>query len=193
MQWDSRQTLRRRSLKIARAKSTAVAFLTIVAFASGDVSSASSVSSAQIAIHEQGTTNSNPKLPFDKRYPHGTFTIQLAGLTPNPAGTTALVPQPAQTRYVDGETQIPFVGSDTLTTKGGKLELAFKGVHIDVNSKLGSSGVATGPAAEYGTWTVRSGTGTFAGWKGGGVWAASIYGYGLVQPYSVEWDGSITR
>jgi hypothetical protein len=40
---------------------------------------------------------------------------------------------------------------------------------------------------------VRSGTGTFAGWRGGGKWADDIFGYGLVEQYSVEWDGFITR
>jgi hypothetical protein len=48
-----------------------------------------------------------------------------------------------------------------------------------------------GPAAEYGTWKIKTATGIYHGWKGGGIWAAVVYG-GKVEPYSVEWDGSIT-
>lgn len=172
------------------ALAAAVLFLAATASAQPRTSVASRM---QIAIHEQGTSLTDPKLPFDKRYPHGTFVLDLAGLTPSPSGTTIIIPQPGATRYVDGETQIPFAGTNKLTSKTGQLELAFKGIHIDVNSKLGTNGQATGPGVEYGTWTVRSGTGTYKGWKGGGIWASASYGYGRIQPYSVEWNGYITR
>jgi hypothetical protein len=123
-----RADIRRGRPKIDRKTSTVVAclLLIVVASASGDVSSAATASVSQIAIHEHGTVSYDPKLPFDRKYPHGTFTLQLAGLTSNPAGTTRIVPQPGQTTHVDGETQIPVVGTDTLTTKDGTLELAYK-------------------------------------------------------------------
>jgi len=71
--------------------------------------------------------------------------------------------------------------------------LSVKGTHIDVNSKLNTSGQLVGPAAEHGTWKIKSATGIYQGWKGGGNWASIGSGYENVQPYSVEWDGYITR
>ena len=94
---------------------------------------------------------------------------------------------------VKGQEQIPFVATDHLTGKTGKIVLAVKGTHIDVNSKLNISGQVVGPAAEYGTWKIRTATGIYQGWKGGGNWASVAYSYRNVQPDSVEWDGYITR
>ena len=50
----------------------------------------------------------------------------------------------------------------------GKLELAFTGIHIDLNDKLASNGVAVGPAAEYGTWDGQIGDGNLQRKEDGG-------------------------
>ena len=153
----------------------------------GGVASGNTASKAQINIHESGTINT-AKPPFAQGAIRGKFTIQL-NLSPfGPGGTTAIVPSPAPTKYVNGEEQIPFTATDHLTSKTGTLELAIKGIHIDVNINANR----LGPAAEYGTWKIRSATGIYEGWKGGGNWASVAYGYGKLQPYSVEWSGYIT-
>ena len=123
---------------------------------------------------------------------HGKFTIELKKDPFGLGGTTVVYPEPITTRLVNGQEQTRFAGSDRLTSKTGTMELAFKGVEINVNSKLSPSGHRIGPAAEYGTWKIRAATGIYEGWKGGGNFAAVAYGYGNVQPYSVEWDGYIT-
>ena len=94
---------------------------------------------------------------------------------------------------MNGEDQQPFAGSDTMTSKAGQLFPAFKGTHIDVNSKLLPSGQRVGPNVEYPTWKIRSATGMYQGWRGGGNWASVTYGYKALQQYSVEWDGYITE
>ena len=71
--------------------------------------------------------------------------------------------------------------------------IAFNGTHIPVNNKATSSGIAVGPAVESGTWKIKSASGAYEGWKGGGLFAAAIYGYTINPSYSVEWDGEITR
>jgi hypothetical protein len=149
----------------------------------------STASRSTIAIHEHGT---NPVAQGSAGM-RGTFTIDLAGAKSGPSGTTYSYPDPSPTRYVDGEAQTPFVGTDTLTSKQGHIELAVIGTHIDVNNKLLSSGSVVGPAAEYGTWTIKTATGIYRRWRGGGNWASVTYGYGDVEPYSVEWDGYVTR
>lgn len=152
----------------------------------GGVASANTASKAQINIHESGTINTakGPSAPGAIR---GKFTIQLKLSAFGPGGTTAIVPVPATTKYVNGEEQIPFTATDNLTSKTGTLELAITGIHIDVNVNANR----LGPAAEYGTWKIKSATGIYAGWKGGGSWASVAYGYGKLQPYTVEWSGYI--
>jgi hypothetical protein len=93
---------------------------------------------------------------------------------------------------VNGQAEIPLTGSDTLTSKSGQITLALRGTYVGVNSTLSSSGQALGPGAEYGTWKIKSASGMYQGWKGGGNWAAVISGYSIAQPYSLEWDGYIT-
>ena len=154
----------------------------------GGVASGNTASKAQINIHESGKINT-AKPPFAQGAIRGKFTIQLKLSPFGPGGTTAIVPVPAPTKYVNGEEQIPFTATDHLTSKAGTLELAIKGIHIDVNVKDTND---RGPFAEYGTWKIRAATGTYEGWKGGGSWASAAVGYGKIQPYSVEWDGYIT-
>jgi hypothetical protein len=57
-----------------------------------------------------------------------------------------------------------------------------------VNGKLTSSGFLVGPAVEYGTWRIKTATGIYQGWKGGGIWASATYGHVHPGPYSVERD-----
>jgi hypothetical protein len=182
--------LARRRAHAASGLSIVVA-LAIVAGALGSPSarSASTASRKQIAIHEQGT---------DNRLGQGTagavrgkFTIELAKTPFGPGGTTVIYATPSGTRQVNGQVQIPFGATDRLTSKNGTIDLAISGIHIDVNGKLHPSGTFIGPAAEYGTWKIRTATGIYQGWRGGGNWASVASGYRNRQPYSVEWDGYV--
>lgn len=160
-----------------------------IAVVVGGVASASTASPSLIEIHEQGTDNrTRPGVTGAVR---GKFTIELKKTPLGPGGTTVIYALPGISRLVKGQEQTPFTGRDRLTSKTGTIELAFKGTHIDVNSKLSSSSRRLGPAAEYGTWKIAAATGIYEGWKGGGNFAAVAYGYKNLQPYSVEWDGYI--
>jgi hypothetical protein len=163
--------------------------LAIVPSAATGVASGNGASRSLIAIHEHGTERRTvqnvPNL--------GEFTIELDKTPFGPGGTTAVYALPPGITYVNGQQRVAVTGSDTLTSKTGRIELRFNGTHIDLNSKLLPSGDLVGPAAEYGTWKITSATGIYQGWKGGGDWAAVLYGYGKVEPYSVEWDGYISR
>jgi hypothetical protein len=161
-----------------------------IAVAVGGIASASTASRSLIEIHEQGKNLVNrPGVTGSVR---GTFTIQLKKAPFGPGGTTVVFAEPAKTRLVNGQEQTSFVASDRLTSKTGTIEIAAKGIHIDVNSKLSPAGRRVAPAAEYGTWKIRAATGIYEGWTGGGNFASVAYGYGSVEPYSVEWDGYIT-
>jgi hypothetical protein len=161
----------------------------VIALAVGGVARGTTASTSLIAIHEHGT---DPVASIS-RGATGNFTIQLAGSHFGPAGSTYNVPDPALDTHVNGEDQIPFIGRETLSSAKGRIELAYVGTEIMVNSKPLPSGSVVGPAVEYGTWKVKTASGIYRGWKGGGNWAAVIHGYGRVEPYSVEWDGYITR
>ena len=161
----------------------------LVAPAPAGVASGSGTTRSQIAIHEQGKHNiTHESLPI-----LGTFTIELAGASFGPKGTTRIAPYLGATTYVNGQTRTALTGTDTLTSTKGRIVLAITGTHIDVNGKLTSSGYLVGPAVEYGTWKIKSATGIYRGWKGGGNWALDAYGYAQPEPYSAEWDGYITR
>jgi hypothetical protein len=156
------------------------------------VASGGTASKSQIAIHEVGK-QLQTGTQSQGNFPRGTFTIDLA-LTPfGPKGTTIATSSPSNPTQVKGQERTQFTGTDTLKSTKGQLELAFRGVHIEVNDKLTPSGFHVGPAVEYGTWKVRTATGIYQGWRGGGNWAAVLYGYGKSQPYSVEWDGYVTH
>jgi len=159
----------------------------LAVLAVGGVASGNTASKAQVNIHESGMINT-AKPPYAQGHVRGKFAIQLKLSPFGPGGTTAIVPVPAPTKYVNGEEQIPFTATDYLTSKTGTLELGIKGIHIDVNLNRND----LGPAAEYGTWKIRSAKGIYEGWKGGGNWASVAYGYGKLQPYTVEWDGYVT-
>ena len=152
----------------------------------GGVANGSTASKAQVNIHESGKIDTAK--PDVQGAIRGKFTIQFKLSPFGPGGTTVIFPAPATTKYVNGEIQVPFTATDHLTSKTGSLELAIRGTHIDVNPNRNR----VGPAAEYGTWKIRSATGVYDGWKGGGNWASVSYGYARIQPYSVEWDGYIT-
>jgi hypothetical protein len=143
-------------------------------------------SQLQIAIHEQGIDHQNGG-------PNGTFTIDLALPGFAASGKTHISNTPGPTKYVQGQQQIPFGGEDTLTTGKGQIVIGFSGTHIPVNNRATSAGYAVGPAVEHGTWKIKSASGAYQGWKGGGPFAAAIYGYTINPSYSVEWDGEITR
>ena len=160
--------------------------VSVIAVAVGGGASGATASKSLVAIHVQGA---NPLNQYTKGI-HGSFNVELAK-TPFARGTSLIYPTPAATRIVNGQEQTSFAGEDTLTNAKGKLVLAFRGIHIDVNGKL-VSGQVVGPAAEYGTWKVRSATGIYQGWRGGGNWASVACCYQNAQPYSVEWDGYIT-
>src|SRR5579864_4068693 len=161
-----------------------------LAMAAAGVASRIGASRSQIAIHEQGMYINNPT-PATPTL--GKYTIELAGATFGPAGATNITYDPSNPTYDKGEQQSSLIGADTLRNTNGTLELAFKGIHIQVNGKLTPSGQVVAPFVEYGTWTIRTATGIYAGWKGGGKWTSVAYGYRYAEPYSVEWDGYITR
>jgi hypothetical protein len=158
--------------------------------ASAAQSRSGAAASEQIAIHEHGTIPTRG--PGDAGF-NGSFSIELA-LTPfGQGGTSRTAFQISLVRHVSGQAQIPLAGVDTLTGKSGTLQLAFSGVYIPINTKLEYGNTAVGPAVEHGAWRITAATGVYNGWTGGGVWAAVVDGYGHLQPYSVEWDGDITR
>ena len=161
----------------------------VIALVLSGAATGAAASRSKIAIHEDGTNAQNSPANTGVR---GVFTIELAGRPYGPAGTTLIYPSPGGTRYVNGEAQIPFSGTNHLTSKKGTLELAFTGIHIDVNMKVTPSGDVVGSGAEYGTWKISAATGIYKGWKGGGNFAAVLYGYQNLQPHAVEWDGYVT-
>jgi hypothetical protein len=166
--------------------SALVAAVLILAATAAAKPTASMASKLQIAVHEQGIDHHNGG-------PNGTFTIDLAVPGFAASGKTHISNGPGATKYVQGQQRIPFSGEDTLTTSKGQIVIAFNGTHIPVNNKATSSGIAVGPAVESGTWKIKSASGAYQGWKGGGPFAAAIYGYTINPSYSVEWDGKITR
>lgn len=143
-----------------------------------------------IAIHEQGENLQEDQVIG--HCPCGKYTVDLRGARFGPAGTSRIFPDPSARRNVRGQEQQLLAGTDALTSKAGQLVLAFAGTQVTLNGRLSPSGEVVGPAVEYGTWKVKTATGSYRGWKGGGSWAAAFYGYGRVQPYSVEWDGYLT-
>jgi hypothetical protein len=161
----------------------------LVAMAAAGVASGSNASRSQIAIHEQGKHN----ITNESRPILGTFTIELAGVPFGPRGTTRISPSPGATTHVNGQTRLALSATDTLTSAKGQIVLAISGIHIDVNGKLTPSGFFVGPAVEYGAWRIKTATGIYQGWKGGGIWASATYGYAQPETYSAEWDGYITR
>ena len=163
--------------------------VSVIALAVGGVASGNTASRSLIEIHESGTINQTK--PDSQGAVRGKFTIMLKKTPFGPGGTTVIYGNPGSTRSVNGEVQTHFTATDHLTSKTGTLEIAVTGTHIDLNTKLAPSGLV-GSAAEYGTWKIRSATGIYEGWKGGGNWASAAVGYGKNQPYSVEWDGYIT-
>jgi hypothetical protein len=166
--------------------------VSVLALALGGEARGTAASKSQIAIHEQGK-NPQTNLQAKGAFPRGTFTIDLALSPFGPRGTTVITTSPGNPRQVNGQKVTQFTGTDTLKNTKGQLELAFRGIHIEVNNKLTPSGFQVGPSVEYGTWKIRTATGIYEGWKGGGNWAAALYGYSPSQPYSVEWDGHITH
>jgi hypothetical protein len=81
---------------------------------------------------------------------------------------------------VGGQAQYPVTGYNDLKTKKGTLNFSFVGISILVNGKFYN---------EYGSWKVRSGTGMYKGWKGGGRWAD----VGTPSADNIEWDGVVTH
>jgi hypothetical protein len=165
--------------------------VSLIALALGDAARGTTASRSLIAIHEKGTDNINVQGPNGAT--RGKFTIELQKTPFGPAGTTIIYPIPTSTRSVNGQEQIPFVATDHLTSKAGTIELKIKGVHVDVNSKLSSSGHVVGPSVEQGTWKIGTATGMYQGWRGGGNFASVIDSYRSVRPYDVEFDGYITH
>jgi hypothetical protein len=142
----------------------------------------------EIAIHEQGM-NADTHLGRIA----GKFSIDLALVPSGHTGTTRITTELGHQNVVEGQMQIGFAGNDTLTSKNGTLTLAFQGVHIPINNKAKSNGETLGPDVEHGTWRIKTASGVYAGWKGGGLRAALLDGYEQAQSYSVEWDGMVTR
>jgi hypothetical protein len=170
---------------MAAVRRVASVVVLLVAAAAAGVAPGSGASRSQIAIHEQGKHNiTNESLPIV-----GTFTIELAGAPFGPKGTTRISPSPGATTHTDGQTRLALTATDTLTSTKGRIVLAITGIHIDVNGKLTPSGFFVGPAVEYGTWKIKTATGIYQGWKGGGIWASATYGYAQPEAYSAEWDG----
>jgi hypothetical protein len=165
--------------------------LAAVAASFSGVARGTAASRSLIAIHEQGTDNINAQSTTGAT--RGKFTIELQKTPFGPGGTTIIYAIPSSTRNVNGQEQIPFVATDHLTSKAGTIELKVTGVHVDVNSKLSPSGHVVGPSVEQGTWRIRTATGMYQGWKGGGNFASVIDSYRTVRPYTVEWDGYITH
>jgi len=163
-----------------------LALALVASAAASSVASARSTSKELIAIHQRGV------IPVSSsRAVRGKYSIDLKASPFGPTGTTLIYLSPGTVAYVNGQERFPFSGTDYLTSSKGKLDISFDGVHTDVNSRL-YAGQPVGPAIEYGTWKVSSATGIYRGWKGGGNWAAALWGYGAVSQYSVEWDGYVS-
>jgi hypothetical protein len=108
----------------------------------------------------------------------GQFTLLVDGAVKD-SGSAVVRPQEGPLRIVGGETQIPVTAIANLRGKRGALTLHFSGLSVRVDDTYG---------IEYGTWKLDSGSGPYAGWKGGGRWANSS----TPDSSYVEWDGVIT-
>jgi hypothetical protein len=159
----------------------------VIAVAVGGVADGTASSPSKIVIDQHGTSFQDSAAGAGLR---GKFTINLRGLPFGPAGTTLYFGVPGNTRYVHGEAQIPFSGTDHLTSKKGRIDLAVSGTRIDVNQKVTRSGNVFGPIVRYGSWKIASATGIYQGWKGGGNFAAVFFG--SVRRRTVSWCCRIT-
>ena len=96
----------------------------------------------------------------------GRFVLLVNGVIED-SGTTVITPNLGTPKTVDGQQQAPVFGYDNLRTKKGTLTLAFHGVSVPIANINPAQGYFE---IEYGTWTVQSGSGVYAGWKGSGRW-----------------------
>lgn len=127
----------------------------------------------RVIISERGTFTPQP--------PHGTFV--LGGPAGRDSGTTSLTPAPAgPERFRDGQRYVRESASDILRGKKGNLVIALNGTSVNAAENL---------YVEYGTWHIigSAGTGAYAGWRGGGRWAASDD----ERHYSLRFEGLVTR
>src|SRR5262245_13539659 len=115
----------------------------------------------------------------------GRFIATQVG-APLDAGTAAIRPANGATRSVDGQNQEPVNATANLTGKQGVLTIHMRGVSIEIHDFNPSK---PGYGAEYGTWKITGGTGTYEGWTGGGRWASAS----ISTTTYVEWDGYVTQ
>ncbi|MDX6621758.1 MAG: hypothetical protein QOK36_4144 [Gaiellales bacterium] len=129
---------------------------------------------ANVAIKEKASTKQNSDNTHS-----GQFSLELNAVIQD-SGTSSISPTVGAVQTVGGQAQYPVTGYNDLKTKKGTLNFSFVGISILVNGKFYN---------EYGSWKVRSGTGMYKGWKGGGRWAD----VGTPSADNIEWDGVITH
>jgi hypothetical protein len=115
----------------------------------------------------------------------GRFVLAQSGVTGD-SGSAAIRPQNGKGKTVDGQYSEPVFATTTLKGKKGILGISMRGVSIEIGN---FNAAKPGLAAEYGTWKITSGSGTYAGWTGGGRWASVGHPTGNY----IEWDGFVTQ
>ena len=115
----------------------------------------------------------------------GRFTL-AQGTVIEDSGSVAIKPNVGAGKTIDGQYTAPLIAQATLKGKKGILSIAMRGRSITVgnfNPNKRSLG------AEYGTWKLTSGYGSYAGSTGGGRWAS----VSDTSSTYIEWDGYVTQ
>jgi hypothetical protein len=133
-----------------------------------------------ISIKERASGVMSPDKTFK-----GKFALALMGL-PKDSGTTAIHPNQGAERIVDGQEQTQVFGNDVLTSKKGRLNIAFRGLDITINNFDPTKSPSD---LESGTWQIIDASGIYAGWTGRGLWA----NVGTSTVNDIEWDGWVTH
>jgi hypothetical protein len=102
------------------------------------------------------------------------------------SGSAAIRPSNGTTKIVDGQRSEPVIANSTLKGKKGNLGISMRGVSIEFDDL---NPTKDGYAAEYGTWKITVGSGSYEGWTGGGRWAS----VGIPTANHIEWDGFVTQ
>jgi hypothetical protein len=169
---DGRRVMKRALLTVVASALALLVLVSTVPRASGRVRTA--VVKTHVAIQERLSAQPNSDQTHS-----GKFSLRVNGLLKD-AGTSSVSPNVGAAEIVGGQVQYPVTGYDELTTKKGTLNISFVGISILVNGKFYN---------EFGSWKIRTGSGIYKGWKGGGRWAD----VGTPIADNIELDGLATH
>jgi hypothetical protein len=113
----------------------------------------------------------------------GRFVILLDSVIQD-SGTIVVIPDVGIPKVIDGQPQAPVLAYGNLRSKKGTLNIFFTGVNVLVQDL---NPAKDGFNTESGTWKIKSATGKYKGWTGGGRWTN-------VSPpdaQHIEWDGYV--